>query len=324
MPSAPLLLDHMRQAIAAERLAHAYIVAAPPRGVALSFVESFLGLLYCESAHKPCGDCKACRQVATHTHPDVMWLEPQSKSRQILIGGKKDDEIGVRDMIRFLSLSPLLGRWKVGVLLFADRMNDNAGNAFLKTLEEPSGQSLILLVTDAPELLRPTIVSRCQRLTVSSDGVEHEETWRGPLLDVLRAGYPKTPLDNMVRAARIKAVLDSVKAAITEEMSSDEAESEETAEVWEARVRARLLEVRSVVFRTVLHWYRDVLLCVRDAAPELLFFKKELSVLRAQASSTDETSALRACASVESAVRLMERNISDEAALEYAGLPRLR
>jgi hypothetical protein len=118
-----------------------------------------------DPADRPCGTCRACRRVRTRGHPDLHWLAPVPPGWQILIGKQKDDpRRGVRDLVEELALAPLEGPVRVAVVEAADRMNEDAQNTFLKTLEEPPPASVIVLCTAAPDRLLPTIRSRCATL----------------------------------------------------------------------------------------------------------------------------------------------------------------
>ncbi|MEG2585277.1 MAG: hypothetical protein RSB24_03200 [Akkermansia sp.] len=90
-------------------------------------------------------------------------VRPRSKSRRILI----DD---VRAVEPFLQQKAATGKYKIVIILDAERMNDEASNAFLKTLEEPPPQCFIILVTNQPEQLLETILSRCITITLHSPG----------------------------------------------------------------------------------------------------------------------------------------------------------
>jgi DNA polymerase-3 subunit delta' len=108
-----------------------------------------------EADQPPCGDCRACRLVARNGHPDLHTVESERIGASLKI-----DQ--VRDLQRRLSLTPLEGRWRVGILRRFEEATASAANALLKTLEEPpSYVVIIVLANDAGNLL-PTIVSRCQ------------------------------------------------------------------------------------------------------------------------------------------------------------------
>ncbi len=104
---------------------------------------------------KPCGTCLSCRKVVSGNHPDVQYVVPVKKSRTI-------DVEAVESVTEMATLRPFEGQWRVFIFQDADRMRHPAQNHFLKTLEEPPGNSLFLLVTEFPGLLLPTIRSRCQ------------------------------------------------------------------------------------------------------------------------------------------------------------------
>jgi DNA polymerase III subunit delta' len=128
-------------------------------------------LVLCEKpAVAPCGACLACRRVAAHQHPDLMWVQPLEDSRQIRIEQ-------VRELGAELALTSHAGGYKVAVITPADALNRFAANALLKTLEEPSGRTLLVLVATQPSRLPPTVLSRCQRLPVRPPARAEAVAW---------------------------------------------------------------------------------------------------------------------------------------------------
>jgi DNA polymerase-3 subunit delta' len=95
--------------------------------------------------------------VDSGNHPDVHWYRPEGKMRVVKIGS-------VRELIAQIGLKPFEAKWKVFVVLEADRMMVEAQNALLKTLEEPPGRGVLILISSNPAGLLPTIVSRCQEI----------------------------------------------------------------------------------------------------------------------------------------------------------------
>ena len=104
--------------------------------------------------------------ISSRSHPDVAWLEPQGRSRTIKVErGKDDDGPGMRDgIVEPMSVTSFSGGWKAGVISGADRMRNEAANAFLKTLEEPPPKTIFLMTTDQPDAMMSTILSRSQRV----------------------------------------------------------------------------------------------------------------------------------------------------------------
>ncbi len=303
--------DGVRKGHAAGRLAHAYVVVGSPRGNGLHFAESFLKLLFCEHADKPCNECLPCRQVESHKHVDTLWIEPQSKSRQILA----DD---VRALIRRMGQTSFEGGWKAGVILSADCMNVSSENALLKTLEEPPAKSILLLVTDSPQSLLPTILSRCQRIVLSVGGsASVNSVWQQPLMDLLHDLPPTGGLDAARMASQLKGLFDTVKSGISDAVEEDLGQNDEALDesrlkdILAARTNARLREVQSDVFRVLLDWHRDVLLMVSEADESCLAFPQERDVLVQQAGYHTQASLLKAIETIGNMARRLERNIPD-------------
>jgi DNA polymerase III subunit delta' len=274
------------------QLAHAYLLKGAPHGAALRFAEQMLGLIF---NHHP--------QVKTRAHPDILWIEPQSKSRQIVI-----DEI--RDLIRQLSQTSFAGGWKAGVILCADRMNDQAANALLKTLEEPSAKTLLILITAEPQSLLPTISSRCQRISLAADDEEVSRHWRDPLIDLLCEMPPVTLTD----ASRV-ADLDELKKEFEAEESDrlpEDLSAKEAKDLLAARSTARLIEARTEMLCTMLQWQRDVLLLVLEQDPSALYFPDDKESLDRQAMLCTRAEALRRITAVDEMNRQLERNLPAE------------
>ncbi len=114
-------------------------------------------------------------------HPDLRWLQPED-------GVIKVD--GVRGIEEFLVQTPIVAGRKIAVIEDADRMNLNAANALLKSLEEPPPESFIAMSTSAPERLLPTVRSRCQQIRIRRGGDGEVRNWLGATgIDLDKAGY---------------------------------------------------------------------------------------------------------------------------------------
>src|SRR5256714_13508711 len=142
--SADSALEYLQRAHKKNRLAHAYLISGPAGGE-----KSAVPVRWAATLNKTTPE-KVLRAQA----PDVFVTDPASRSRKIVV-----DQI--RTLERALQLRTSDNRRKIGIIRDADRMQTQAANAFLKTLEEPPQNSLLLLLTALPEVLPGTIVSRC-------------------------------------------------------------------------------------------------------------------------------------------------------------------
>ncbi len=111
-------------------------------------------------AAKACGQCHSCQLMAAGTHPDFMICQPEEDSRQIRIDT-------VRRLNQFIYSTPQISHCQVVILRPLEVMNVSAANALLKTLEEPPGESFLLLEAERPGSVLPTIRSRCQTISLS-------------------------------------------------------------------------------------------------------------------------------------------------------------
>ena len=121
-------------------------------------------------ADRPCRRCRACRLVEHGSHPDLHRLGPAGPGRQVVIGGPDAKYRGVKDLIGDLLLMPVEGGARVAIIEAADRMNEDAQSALLKTLEEPPAGVTIILCADAEARLLPTVRSRCFRVRLGLVG----------------------------------------------------------------------------------------------------------------------------------------------------------
>lgn len=159
-------------------LPHALLLCGPAGLGKRALTEAFVRARLCQSPRdgNACGTCKTCKLLAAGTHPDRMLLTLESNPKTGVM--RKEIVVDqIRDLSSRLAMASQLGGWQVAVIDPADTMNNPAQNALLKTLEEPSDASLIVLVADQPWRLSATIRSRCQRLDFAVPPQEQALAW---------------------------------------------------------------------------------------------------------------------------------------------------
>jgi len=157
-------------------LPHALLISGSNGIGKRNFAVQFGQLLLCETFQKdpgaaaPCGHCHGCNLNNVTSHPDLKIVEPESEGKIISI-----DQI--RELSEFLGLKSHYGEAQVAIIFPAEKMNRFAANSLLKTLEEPSAATHILLITSQPSALLPTIRSRCQHLPFPQPTFEVTLNW---------------------------------------------------------------------------------------------------------------------------------------------------
>lgn len=154
------------------RHAHAYLLHGPAGIGKRALAERLMARLLCQQpvGNDACGQCKSCFLLAAGTHPDNYVLEPEEVDKAIRV-----DQ--VRDLVDFVVQTAQLGGRKVVLLEPAESMNLNAANALLKSLEEPSGDTVLLLISHQPSRLLPTIKSRCVQQACPLPGEAESLAW---------------------------------------------------------------------------------------------------------------------------------------------------
>jgi len=166
------------------------------------FANELAAYLLCEKnrdlnsvVDKPCGECKQCKLFQAETHPDFKLVQPEEGSVVLKIDR-------IRSLVEFFNQSSMQGGRKVTIVSPAESLNHNAANALLKTLEEPTPNSVIILIAHNSGQLLPTIRSRCQVLDFSLPPVDQAREW---LLSTVvmgsEKGYDEKGIDSVLRLA---------------------------------------------------------------------------------------------------------------------------
>lgn len=197
----PWQLDAWKRLHAAReagRLPHALLISGDEGVGKRHFVRQFAHSLLCTSPdtdQRACGSCRACRFLAGESHPDFRYLEPEAEGKPIKVEA-------VRDFAAWSVLTAQEGGLHITILQPADALNAAAANALLKTLEEPVGGNLILLISSRPAMLPATIRSRCQGLVLSLPSSTDAEKW----LEAQRPGEPWPRLLRLAHGAPLAAM----------------------------------------------------------------------------------------------------------------------
>ena len=148
----------LKQALAQNRVGHSYLFSGIDASGKKTLALEFAKVVNCEKVDEindSCGECPACMKISRHNHPDIFFIEAEGQFIRIN---------AIREIQEQMTFKPMEGRKRVFVIDNADKMNDQAANALLKTLEEPSPANILILVTAKPYTLPSTIISRCRHM----------------------------------------------------------------------------------------------------------------------------------------------------------------
>lgn len=163
------IISFLTSSIRSGRLAHAYLFIGPPQVGKKTVALEFIKKLQCEKSliknddFSACGQCRSCLLIKKNQHPDVLLVEIGNKVTET--EGEANQSIKIeqiRQIQHLLSLSPFSAKYKAVIIDEADRLTLEAANCLLKTLEEPSQKSLLILISANWQRILPTIISRCQ------------------------------------------------------------------------------------------------------------------------------------------------------------------
>lgn len=266
--------------------------------------------------------------IDAENHGDIFWARPESKSRVVSV-----DQM--REVMREIQLKPNSAVFKVAVIVAADRLNPQAANAFLKTLEEPPSNSVIILLTTEPSRILETILSRCLRLNF---GGESARRWDDATLNWLNrfgdlAGAEQKSLIGRYRLldvllARLAEIKESVEEELTAKSPLEKHPDvdKDLREQWEkeltAAIEAEYRRRRGELLLGLEWWLRDVWLHTLAAARELLRFPDAESTSNASKRITPQQ-ARENIRIVEQTQTLLFTNVQEALALEV-GLLKLK
>jgi len=316
------IADRLRHSLENGRLAHAYLFSGP-RGAGKEVMARTLAkAVNClKKKHDSCDRCDSCRRIDENTHPDVYWVRPELKSRRIGVGQ-------IREFERAINLKPMIARVKVGIVADADCMGDEASNAFLKTLEEPPHQTIILLLTTQPQRLLPTILSRCLKIAFG-ESERTQSPYRAKLAPLLakfsaedqRGIVPPYQLLGELTGL-LQGTRDEIRASVEAELNLDRYEEidskvrERLETQMEARIEGEYRAVREQILEEIYTWFGDLLLCVEGADETLLAHHDQANTVRRAAAKLDYRVAARNLDRVERIRDSLARNVPETLALE--------
>ena len=292
--------------------AHAYLFTGPSHIGKMTLACDFARALNCEGDDPPCGVCRVCVQIGASRHPDFHLVQRQPDKSEILVEQ-------LRELQNDLTFKPYEARWRVAVIENAQEANVSAANSFLKTLEEPGPQVVIVLTAPNPEAVIPTIRSRCQIMPLRTLPLGQVEQALG---DVFHVAPEPAQLLSRLSVGRIGWAISASQ--------DEEVLSQRTARLQEMlgllpQSRAARIEQAGRLTRTEnevgpllelwLSWWRDLLL-VKGGCAEAIVNVDLRERLCRDAESLELSAIRKTIEAIQSARRQIGQNVNPRLALE--------
>ncbi len=308
------LIEHLQSAIAMGKVSHAYILDGE-KGAGKNLLASiFAAALQCEAGGiEPCGVCASCKQAEGLNHPDI-----------IRITHEKPNTISVDDIRQQLCgdimIKPYKGPYKIYIVDEAEKLNVQAQNALLKTIEEPPAYAVILLLTTNAESFLPTILSRC--VTLHLKPVKDSKV-RKYLMEQVK--IPDYETDICVAFAQGN-VGKAKRLAVSEEFGQMKEHAIHLVKyIQEMEISELINSMHKITeFKTdisdyldlLMVWYRDVLLYKATWNPSSIVFSDEIHTLRKMSSRSSYEGIETILKALDKAKMRLAANVNFDLAME--------
>ena len=308
------IIEHLQNAITMDKISHAYILNGPDKTGKKMIAEAFAMTLQCEKKEKnSCLECHSCKQAINYNQPDIIYVQHE-KPNTISV----DD---IRNQVnRDIDVKPYGSRYKIYIVDEAEKMNVQAQNALLKTIEEPPAYAIILLLTSNADAFLPTIRSRCVTLNLK---VVPDKMIKKYLME--QRSVPDYQADVCVAFAQ-----GNVGKAIALASSEDFNELKSAAVQLMKRIKdIDLYELTEAVkqisefklqindyFDIMMIWYRDILLYKATLDVNGLIFKDEVYDIKKQASKSSYNGIETILGALEKAKLRLNANVNFDLVME--------
>jgi len=300
----------LRRVIAVDRVPAALLLLGPAGIGKRALADALATRLLCTAGtDDACGTCAQCVRVAAGTHPDLRIVVRDADRKDV-----RTEQI--RELTRWLSLTPLMAGRKVGIVDGAHEVNEHGQNALLKTLEEPPGRTVLVLTASAPSLLLPTVRSRCRQVRLDPLPVALvRRLIEGHGIDAAEADVLASLAEGSPGRALALAGPDEQQARRTVLDTLPELRTFDAAEI-SKRAQDLARGAGEAGLAVMLSWYRDVLGAALLGPDAPLRLPAQATHIRVAAARLDAAAVLRQLEAVCDTIRDIEKNANRTLAIE--------
>lgn len=308
------MIHHMSTALKNKKISHAYIFEGPNGSGKNLLAKAFAKALQCEAGYgDSCDMCRSCHQMETGNQPDVLWVTHE-KPATISV-----DEIR-HQLVSDMAIKPYSSKYKIYIIDEAEKMNESAQNALLKTIEEPPAYGIVILLTNNLDALLSTILSRC--IVFRLKPVDQSK-----IVEFLAKNYDIPDYKGRICAAFSQGVVGkAVEMACSEAFSDLQyhilgiVKHVHEMEIYELVNAVKELNAYKTniydVIDMMMVWYRDVLMLKVTKDANRIVYKDEYRFLMEQAQKSSYEGLNEIIQSMEKAKMRLAANVNFDVALE--------
>lgn len=308
------IIEHLQNAIKMDKISHAYILNGPDKSGKKILAEAFAQTLQCEQhGIEPCMECHSCKQAVNHNQPDIIYVTHE-----------KPNTLSVADirsqLVNDVDVKPYSSRYKIYIVDEAEKMNQQAQNALLKTIEEPPAYAVIILLTTNADAFLPTILSRCVVLNlkvVSDDKIKKYLMEHCKVPDYQADVCVAFAQGNVGKAMALASSDDfqELKAAAVQLLKRiHEIELYEFKEAIK-QINEYKMEINDYL-DIMMIWFRDILLYKATTDVNGLIFKDEVYDIKKQASKSSYSGIEAILEALEKAKVRLTANVNFDLVME--------
>lgn len=275
------IIGHLKSMIETDRVGHAYIFGGEKGSGRSTLAYCFAKTLECKKGGTDsCDECRSCHQMETGNHPDVTFVT-HARPNTISV-----DEIR-QQVVSTMGIRPYQGKYKIYIIKDGEKMSVAAENALLKTIEEPPQYGIVIIITDNPEKLLPTIRSRC--MTIMTKPVREKDI-REYLSQTYQlsesrvefaVSYAEGNLGKAILLATNEDYERLLQSVVDLETNIYEMDMEDIAGVIQNCTQFKL-NIGEYLDLMML-WYRDIVVLKVTGNPDKILFKDQLLTIQKQA-----------------------------------------
>lgn len=308
------IIQHLKNAIEMDKISHAYIFNGPDQSGKKMLAEAFAMALQCEQGgNEPCMECRSCNQAVNHNQPDIIYVTHE-KPNTLSVAEIRSQ------LVNDIEVKPYSSKYKIYIVDEAEKMNQQAQNALLKTIEEPPAYAVILLLTSNADALLPTILSRCVTLNlkvVADDKIKRflMEQWRVPdyQADVCVA-FAQGNVGKAIALASSDSFGELKAAAVQLLKRCHDIELYEFKEAIK-QINEYKLQIDDYL-DIMMIWYRDILVYKATTDVNRLIFKDQVYDIKKQASKSSYSGVEAILEAMEKAKLRLKANVNFDLVME--------